>query len=280
MTACLLIGALFGQIERAARDPGARRQRRLEWLSSPTANGIVLMGAAVLVIVISTFWAISRSAITGFAAGAVILAWLAVKRRRLHAGRRAIVLAAVATVGLAGIAWRGPAVLLGRFQDERNLLGRLDAWRDGWQVVRDFPLTGTGVNTYSDSMLFYQTRNRNFHLAQAHNDYLQVLAEGGLLVAIPAAIAAIVLVVAIRRNLRAAHGEARGYWIRAGAAFGMLSVAVQEVFEFSLQIPANTLIFSTLAAIALTPVTSVSGAEGGARDTIDTQKNEFRRALP
>ena len=238
------------------------------------------MGAAVLVIVISIFWAISRSAITGFAAGAVILAWLAVKRRRLHAGRRAIVLAAVATVGLAGIAWRGPAVLLGRFQDERNLLGRLDAWRDGWQVVRDFPLTGTGVNTYSDSMLFYQTRNRNFHLAQAHNDYLQVLAEGGLLVAIPAAIAAIVLVVAIRRNLRAAHGEARGYWIRAGAAVGMLSVAVQEVFEFSLQIPANTLIFSTLAAIALTPVTSVSGAEGGARDTIDTQKNEFRRALP
>ena len=48
------------------------------------------------------------------------------------------------------------------FQDERDLLGRLDAWRDGWDVVRDFPLFGTGLNTYPDAMLFINSATQAF----------------------------------------------------------------------------------------------------------------------
>ena len=158
---------------------------------------------------------------------------------------------------------RGPARLLEWFQDERDLLSRLEAWRDGWDVVRDFPWFGTGLNTYADAMLFYQQRNPGYHLAQAHNDYLQVLAEGGLLVVIPATIAVALLARAVVGNLGAARQEARGYWIRAGAAAGLLAMAVQEVFEFSLQIPADALLFSTLAAVALTPVHSRSRPRSG-----------------
>ena len=118
----------------------------------------------------------------------------------------------------------------GKYRERpRHLSQRAAAWRDGWDVVRDFPFFGTGLNTYSDAMLFYQQRNPGFHLAQAHNDYVQVLAEGGLLVAIPAAI------------------------------------AVQEVFEFSLQIPADALLFCTLAAASLTPVLARSRPPRGRR---------------
>jgi hypothetical protein len=102
-------------------------------------------------------------------------------------------------------------------------------------------------------MLFYQRRNPGFHMAQAHNDYLQLLAEGGLMVAVPAVLTLLFLARAIQRNLRAARAEARGYWIRAGATVGLLGIAVQEIFEFSLQIPADALLFCTLAAIALAP---------------------------
>ena len=266
MTVCLLVGSLFGQIERVVRELDARRRRRLEWLSSAEANGIVLMGLAVSVGVIALFWTLSRSAITGFAIATVAFGWLALKRPRLGESRRAIVLVALGSVAFAGIAWRGPARLISGFQDETSLLSRFDAWRDGWQVVRDFPLTGTGLNTYSDAMLFYQTTNLEFHLAQAHNDYVQLLAEGGLLVTVPAAVAVFLLILGIRRNLRAAQGEARGYWIRAGATIGLLAMAVQEVFEFSLQMPANALLFCTLAAIALSP--AMSGSTRTLRDNI------------
>ena len=42
------------------------------------------------------------------------------------------------------------------FADTRDVHSRLSAWGDGWQVVRDFPVAGTGINTYPDAMLFYQ----------------------------------------------------------------------------------------------------------------------------
>ena len=79
-------------------------------------------------------------------------------------------------------------------------------------------------------------------MAQGHNDYLQLLAEGCAVVVV-AAIAAALPINAIRRTLDAARAEARGYWIRAGAVVGLMTIALQDVVEFSLQIPANAFLF-------------------------------------
>lgn len=254
MALCLMVGSLIGQVERASSRGGPSPQRRLAWFSSAQANELLLMGGAILVAATSLLWTMSRSAIVGFGVAGMTFVWLVLSRRNLGRTQRRVVVAALGLTALVSVMRRGPAELLARFQDERNLLSRFEAWADGWGVVRDFPFFGTGLNTYSDAMLFYQHRNPGYHLAQAHNDYLQLLAEGGALVAIPATILVVLLVRAVLRNLRAAALEARGYWIRTGAALGVLGIAVQEVFEFSLQIPADALLFCTLIAVALTPV--------------------------
>lgn len=279
MTGCVLVGSLIGQVERAFPRDGTRRQRAIAWLSSSEANRILLMAAAVLLGAVSLFWIMSRSAITGFAVGVTLFVWLARRRRELGATRRTVVLAIVVAAFLAGVTWRGPTRLVASFQDDASFLSRLDAWRDGWELVRNFPLVGTGLNTYPTAMLFYQRRNPGVYISEAHNDYLQLLAEGGLLVAVPAAFAIALLVRAVGRNLRAARDEARGYWIRAGAAVGMLAVGVQEIFEFSLQIPANALLFCTLAAMALTPVGTRAGSPAP-RDTIAPVEGSAGGSLP
>jgi O-antigen ligase len=256
MTVCLLIGTLFARFERVTPEQRARPRRRLERLGSAEANGLLLMLASVLVAVVSLVWTMSRSAMVGFGGAVVAFAWLAVHRRRLGKKRRTAAVSALATAVLAAVLWRGPATLFAWFQNERDLVGRLATWRDGTEIIRDFPVFGTGLNTFSDAMLFYQTGNSGLHMAQAHNDYVQLAAEGGLLVVLPSVVAVVLLARAIRRNLRAARPESRGYWIRAGAAIGLLGVAIQEVFEFSLQIPANAFLFATLAAVALAHVDS------------------------
>lgn len=250
----LLIGSLFGRFEGTLRGNSAGRSRVLAWMSSPAANSFVLKGAVAILGVVSIFWSLSRSSIIGLAAMMTLFAWFASQRRRLGTTRRGLALVSLGAALVAGVAWRGPARLVSWFQDDRNLLSRIDAWRDAWDVIRAFPVSGTGLNTFGDAMLFYQKRNPGFHMAQAHNDYVQLAAEGGLLVVIPAAIAAVLLARAIMRNLRAARPESRGYWIRAGAAIGLVAVATQELFEFSLQIPVNAFLFATLAAVALAPV--------------------------
>jgi len=146
-------------------------------------------------------------------------------------------------------------------------------------VVRDFPLLGTGLNTYSPAMLLYQTRNPGFHMAQAHNDYLQLLAEGGAAIAIAAMVTAVLLIRAIQRTLRAARIEARGYWIRAGAAVGLMTIAFQELVEFSLQIPANAFLFCTLAAIAVTRVRADTRDDVMPRGNIDVVKGSAGAVL-
>ena len=80
----------------------------------------------------------------------------------------------------------------------------MSAWRDTLRIIADFPWFGTGPG---------QLRHRPCSCTrpatatsiymQAHNDYLQMLAEGGLLVAVPVAIAIVAIVPsAIRRRLR------------------------------------------------------------------------------
>jgi O-antigen ligase len=281
MTLGVLMGALFGAVERAFGGSDGDRRRRRSWWSSAEANGIVLMAAAILLGVTALFWALSRSAMISFGVALAAFAWLVLRRRKLAATRRVAGVIALAAFLLAGVGWRGPDVLIAWFQDDRTLLSRFDAWRDTADVIRAFPLTGTGLNTYSTAMLFYQQRNPGWHMAQAHNDYLQLLAEGGLLIAVPAALAIVLFARVLRRRLRAASVEVRGYWLRAGAAVGLLAIAVQEIAEFSLQMPANALLFCTVGAIALRSVSGRAPLNGAAaaRDTIHMAREPSGAAL-
>jgi O-antigen ligase len=85
---------------------------------------------------------------------------------------------------------------------------------------------------------------------QAHNDYLQLAVEGGLLLTIPALLLIAAVGRAIVRALRVPQDE-RTWWIRMGAVAGIIGIAVQEISEFSLQIPAVSLLFVTCVAIAI-----------------------------
>ena len=60
---------------------------------------------------------------------------------------------------------------------------------------------GAASGTYGQAMLLYQTGGRDVMYAHAHNDYLQIVAEGGLLVTLPVLVALGVVVVVVRRRL-------------------------------------------------------------------------------
>jgi O-antigen ligase len=84
----------------------------------------------------------------------------------------------------------------------------------------------------------------------AHNDYLQVLAEGGALLTVPAVACIVALAVTIRRRFKEETSRST-FWIRAGATIGILTIALQEIGEFSLQIPGNAFLFAVVCAVAI-----------------------------
>ena len=253
MTTSLATGWMCGLAEDVMGRARPDFRARLVWLGSAEANQVLLSAIGLGVMVIALVWSLSRSGIICFGFAVACFAWLVARRQSIGRAQRTLALALLSSVLVAGLSWRGLSRLLPWFSDLTDLHSRIDAWRDGWRVVQDFALTGTGINTYPIAMLFYQRHNMELWMTHAHNDYLQLLAEGGLMVTVPTLTVVVLFVVSVRKRMRCSQVGSDGHWIRCGACVGLLAIAIQEVAEFSLHIPANMFLCATLVAIALSP---------------------------
>ena len=247
LTLALLVAGIARSM--AKIKPGLRH--KVLWLSSPEANRLMLIGAAAGVMALALMLTMSRSGIAAFVVSIMITGWFAV-RTLDNRSRRISAAACLVLLLIAVVLWTGPTVIASRFAsgDWGEFNSRRGAWADAWSVVQDFPLTGTGLNTYWAASLFYQRHELASFFAQAHNDYLQVAAEGGLLLAIPAVICLVLFV----RDLRNAMHDQRGsteWWLRAGAVTSLVAIAIQESVEFSLQMPGNAALFAVVCALGL-----------------------------
>jgi O-antigen ligase len=232
-------------------EQGERVGRWLRWMTTPEASRVGLIGFCVLAMATSLVLTGSRSGIASFAAAMLVLAYFGIRQASRRFARTLALVAVVALVSGA-VAWAGVDVTWTRFSlAATDMPGRLGAWRDTVRIIRDFAVWGTGLGTYGLVMLLYQTGDRSQIFMQAHNDYLQLVAEGGVLVAIPAAIALLTAARAIWRRLAATTDTLLAHWIRVGAVAGLVGIAAQSCVEFSLQMPGNATLFVVLAAIAI-----------------------------
>lgn len=252
MALSLAMGVVSAGIARGMRDVKPDWRHRLLWLSSRDANLLVLTMFASLIMGLSLVQSLSRSGITAFALAIFVSAWL-VARRQSSASRRTVGATYLGFVVVAAIGWAGLDAVARRFEVASwdTVGGRLGVWQDTVRVIKDIPLTGTGLNTFGESMLEYQTFRPDLHFAQTHNDYLQLAAEGGLLVGIPITVAVFFFGREVRRRFREGADDVTTYWIRVGATTGLVVIALQEFVEFSLQMPGNAVLFTVLAAIAI-----------------------------
>jgi O-antigen ligase/polysaccharide polymerase Wzy-like membrane protein len=245
----VVIGLLCHEVSRGLRGVRPGWRERLMWLSSPDASRLLLLIGAAALMTLSLFLTMSRS---GMAAGALAIVCVGLASRHAARGKKIAALAIVSALLVLAIGWVGAATIASRFSsaDARSVNGRTLVWKDAIEVVRRYPIAGTGLNTYSVAMIFYQRFNKPTRYSQAHNDYLQLAAEGGLLLTLPAAIAIVMFIRVVRRRF-AHETSASTYWIRRGAVVGLLAIALQEIVEFSLQMPGNAFLFAVLCAIAL-----------------------------
>jgi O-antigen ligase len=140
----------------------------------------VLWGSAAAVLFGSLVAGASRA---GFVlAGGELLAAVAVAGLRNLASRRTLVAAAVQIAVLGGIAatvagWRE---LQSRLEIQSPEAVRVDAVRASTQMVLDHPWFGTGLGTWPTVYPAYAGLDTGLLVNQAHNDWAQWAAEGGL----------------------------------------------------------------------------------------------------
>jgi O-antigen ligase len=244
----LALGYCCGAISRATDTVRPSARDWLIWFSSREANRALLAALSVILMAVALVLSLSRSGMVSLAAGLIVCCAAALRRQQRTTGRAAVSGAALVTILI--VMWAGADTIAARFAvpDTVDLSGRIPIWRGALDILRDFWLAGSGLNTFGVTTLFYPTVVHGHHLAEAHNDYLQLAIEGGLLLGAPIVCALVVFGMLVRRRLAQSVGFA--YWIRLGAVGGIAAVAVQSFAEFSLQIPGNAALFATLCALA------------------------------
>ena len=229
----------------ATDDPTHHWAARLVSVFDGRALFLLLAGVLMTVALMVN---LSRSGMLGLAAATVFV--LMVGSRQLDRRRRRWLGAYVAASAVIVLVFADTDVLVDRFtQTGVTPGGRIAIWRETLPIIGDFWATGTGAGTYQTAMLVYQESDRVVYFNQAHNQYLQVAAEGGLLLSVPAAVALLSFLRLARRLIMSDRTAV--FWIRLGAAGGLVAVMVQNLWETGLRMPANAALAAVLAAVVV-----------------------------
>ena len=247
----LALGLAVGRLAQALPDLRGRGMRAwLVWCSEPGGGLTLMYFVASILMTLSLFMTGSRSGISCFL---VVASGILFAARRLTSTWTMIGLAVVALLGLGLVLqWAGPDAALERFVRESQSVGlRLDIWRASLAAVRQFPVFGSGLDSFGTTMLLFQPASSDVHYVEAHNDYLQILVEGGLITFGLAVTAIVAVARVVARRFRTDEDGPEGHWVRVGATTGLVAIGLQSLVEFSLQMPGNAVLFAVLLASAL-----------------------------
>ncbi len=128
--------------------------------------------------------------------------------------------------------------------------GRLHFWSVAWQIFAAHPLFGAGYDAFGVAFSRYDTWTGLYRVEQAHNDYLQTLADAGI--AGFACIAAFIFMF-FRNSLAVIRDSANRFGRDAaiGALAGCFGIFIHSFFDFPLRTMSNAFFFLLLAVIAV-----------------------------
>ncbi len=131
--------------------------------------------------------------------------------------------------------------------------GRTHFWSVSLDIIRDNPVLGVGLEAFGVAFTKYDTWNGTLRVEQAHNDYLQTLADTGILGFI--CVASFIFLL-FKNGLRVVRST--GNLFRRGVAIGALAgcfgILVHSLFDFPLRTNANFLFFLLLVILATSEI--------------------------
>jgi len=218
-----------------------------------------VVGLFAVVPIGALFLSVSRGGIVSFGVELAVLALVMIQRRTM--GKQLFAGAAVLLLALLMVSWLGVGQLLQRFSSLQSLEAtagkRASMRRDTWQIFLHHPVTGTGLGTLQIVYPPYESLYDGKIVNHTHNDYLEALAETGLLGGLCCAWFLGVLFSQSLKRLRQLNNSFAGTLQLSGlvACSGFL---VHSLVDFNLHIPSNALLFFLMAHLATSEIQTVA----------------------
>jgi O-antigen ligase len=197
-----------------------------------------LAWAAALICMVIVFLTVSREAIVGLTV--VLLLTPLIVGRHQRAKAMGVVVLAV-TVAVMYFAVFAPASALDRFTtSDTTGSGRTDIWTVGWRMVKAHPIDGVGAGNFQVSSIHYLLQPGTIRFSiyivdqpkVAHNIYLQVLAELGIVgLLLFLAILGICVSCAVRAASRFEEdGDLQGAALARGLLLALVAMLASQFF--------------------------------------------------
>jgi O-antigen ligase len=174
-----------------------------------------------------------------------------------------IALAAVLVVGVfLGTVWMGGDRLASNIEAVRHEFddaiaashvggARKDTWRATLRMFKAHPIAGVGLGGYWIAVTAYHDASGVLTPQEAHNEYLELLASGGIIGFAIGVWFVFVVVKRMRQNLKSSDAYQRS--VSFAAMLAITGVAVHSLVDFGLHMLVNALIFVALLTIATRP---------------------------
>mgnify|MGYP000619199596 CR=1 FL=1 len=164
-------------------------------------------------------------------------------------GRACLILALAIGLGIGIGGEKLGERVIGRFRDDAIAV-RSEIWRTTLRMIAEHPAFGVGLGAFATMYPHYDSSNGLRRTAEAHNDYLQLLAETGIAGGLIGLGFLLFLVRSMRRALSRTAGTPQ-WSLAVGASVGIAAGLLHSLVDFGLQITANALVFLSLVAVLL-----------------------------
>jgi O-antigen ligase len=171
-----------------------------------------------------------------------------------------------------GVSWVGGEPVVSNFQQavtdfsqqemENNTnTSRKEIWSATWQMIKEHPVAGIGFGGYWIGITKYHHASGEMTPQQAHNDYLELMASGGLIGCVLVAWLVLVVLKGARRRLRSTDPYYRAACL--GGLTAIFGVAIHSFVDFGLHITINALVCLALTVIIVQPAQFPEAEAGG-----------------
>jgi len=283
MAILLMFGMLFTRFEKRSSSP----LRNIEQTFEEKYMKVFFVLFVLFIMISAHLLSGSRGGVISFSFGMMVFVFLVYNRRLLRKWIMIVLIfLPLVAVMLLMIVPEQFIASLTRFSEQQfdpSFQVRWEIWRTQGHIFQDFPIGGSGFGAFSHLARRYQTFRWSHRLAHSESDFMQLLAETGIVGTVLVAWMGAMFFYYILSMWK----RRRSRWvlaITAGGLSAIVSIVIHGGFDFNLHIPANALLLSVIAALSYVTV-HIQRAEGqsavGSRQSaVGSRQSMYRLVIP
>jgi O-antigen ligase/tetratricopeptide (TPR) repeat protein len=243
------------------------REKIAEMFNLQRTNLHMLLGFSAVLIGTSIFLSLSRSGIISLCLSMIVFGLLVVGKQADR--KRGVIIVVICLLIVLAVGWFGWGPIIERFKEISPMKEEITElrpilWKDSSKIVNDFPVTGTGFGSFISVYPLYRTLPTRSLVDHAHNDYIELLTDGGIIgFLIVMWFVFTVFYTSFRIFLK--RRELYSVYLFIGSVAGLISILLHSGTDFNLHIGANGLYFFFLSGLVVS--TANTRLRGGLNGT-------------